>query len=241
MDEFDRQDDQPPYDLEARRCARSWEDFERVKGHNPKQRERWALMIKIRETLREYQETLIRQSKVAAFEIPSMQVLDAFDAEFDGQNPSLLGASKSIYKCDENNISSLAQLHSNERKDRVSGFLAKHMFRWLQTTASAHHARFDPRVSYLYIQRLDVAVELVYAILSLVLLLGAILSLYFVQSPMWRIAIIIFFTLAFAACAIFLADGRRLAVFGACAAYAAVLVVFVSGNWTPADPTLESG
>lgn len=54
MDEFDRQDDQPPYDLEARRCARSWEDFERVKDHDSKQQERWALMIKIRETLQEY-------------------------------------------------------------------------------------------------------------------------------------------------------------------------------------------
>jgi hypothetical protein len=57
---------------------------------------------------------------------------------------------------------------------------------------------------------------------------------------MWRIAIIILFTLAFAACAVFLADGRRLAVFGACAAYAAVLVVFVSGNWTPTKSALEA-
>jgi hypothetical protein len=54
MDEFDAQDAQPPYDLQARRCARSWEDFERVKGHDAKQQERWALMIKIRDTLREY-------------------------------------------------------------------------------------------------------------------------------------------------------------------------------------------
>jgi hypothetical protein len=75
---------------------------------------------------------------------------------------------------------------------------------------------------------------LFYALLSIGLLLGAILSLYFVESPMWRIAIIIIFTLGFAACAVFLADGRRLAVFGACAAYAAVLVVFVSGDWTGA-------
>jgi hypothetical protein len=54
LDEFDRQDDQPPIDLEARKCARSWEDFERAKAHDSKQQERWALIIKIRETLREY-------------------------------------------------------------------------------------------------------------------------------------------------------------------------------------------
>jgi hypothetical protein len=54
MDEFDKQDAQPPHDLDARRCARSWTDFERIKSSNSKQQERWALMMKIRETLREY-------------------------------------------------------------------------------------------------------------------------------------------------------------------------------------------
>jgi hypothetical protein len=54
MDEFDMQDAQPPHDLDARRCARSWTDFERIKSSNAKQQERWALMMKIRETLREY-------------------------------------------------------------------------------------------------------------------------------------------------------------------------------------------
>jgi hypothetical protein len=78
------------------------------------------------------EETLIRQSKIAALETPSMQVLDAFNAEFEGHNPSLLGASKTMYKCDASNIWNLAQLNSTERKDRVSGFLAKHLFRWLQ-------------------------------------------------------------------------------------------------------------
>jgi dipeptide/tripeptide permease len=86
---------------------------------------------------------------------------------------------------------------------------------------------------YLYTERLDLAVELFYAVLSIGLLLGAILSLYFVENALWRIGIIVLFTLLFAACAVFLADGRRLAVFGACAAYAAVLVVFVSSSSIP--------
>jgi hypothetical protein len=74
---------------------------------------------------------------------------------------------------------------------------------------------------------------MVFAFLSIFLLLGAILSLYFVENPSRRLAVIVMFTLTFALCAVFLADGRRLAVFAACAAYAAILVVFVSGNWTP--------
>jgi hypothetical protein len=78
-------------------------------------------------------------------------------------------------------------------------------------------------VSYLYTQRLDLAVDIFFAFLSTVLLLGAILSLYYIEQSSRRIAIIVMFTLVFALCA----------VFAACAAYAAILVVFVSGNWTP--------
>lgn len=54
LEEFDRADCTGPCDLEARRCARSWEEFERVKDVSAKQRERWDLISQIRSTLREY-------------------------------------------------------------------------------------------------------------------------------------------------------------------------------------------
>lgn len=194
---------------------------------------------------------MIRQSKTAALTTPSSDVLEAFNAEFYGKGPSLLDSSERIYESTESNAQDLLQVHCTERRDRVSAFFATHMFRWLQvslkhqhkivesllnrlqTKRSASQVHVDPRVVYLYTRRLDLAVELFYALLSIGLLLGAILSLYFVENDLWRIGIIVLFTLLFAACAVFLADGRRLAVFGACAAYAAVLVVFVSGNWSP--------
>lgn len=39
---------------EARNCARSWEDFERIQERDPEQRKRWDLHQRIRKTLREY-------------------------------------------------------------------------------------------------------------------------------------------------------------------------------------------
>ncbi|KAF1850467.1 uncharacterized protein K460DRAFT_271456 [Cucurbitaria berberidis CBS 394.84] len=225
LEDFDKEDYKPPYDREANACARSWEDFERVKDSNERQKERWDLMLRTRSCLREYQETLLLQSRTAALSTPSKDVLEAFQAEFVGHGSSLIGASKTIYDSNDD----LVQLHSTERKDRVSTFLAKYLFRWLHTNApNQNHA--DPRITYVYTSRLDLFVELFYAVLSIVLLLGAILSLYFIKNAIWRITTIALFTLVFAACAIFLADGRRLAVFGACAAYAAVLVVFVSSE-----------
>jgi hypothetical protein len=67
-------------------------------------------------------------------------------------------------------------------------------------------------------------------VLSAVLLIGAIASLYVVQSQNWRLGMIASFTMLFAVCVGLLTNARRAEVFAATAAYAAVLVVFVSGN-----------
>jgi hypothetical protein len=53
LEDFDSKDAQSK-DREERKCARSWEDFEEMKNSSSRQRERWDLMHKIRESLREY-------------------------------------------------------------------------------------------------------------------------------------------------------------------------------------------
>lgn len=67
-------------------------------------------------------------------------------------------------------------------------------------------------------------------ILAAVLLFGAIYNLYYVTNNERRLGLIAGYTVTFAACVGFATNARRSEVFGACAAYAAVLVVFVSGN-----------
>ena len=67
-------------------------------------------------------------------------------------------------------------------------------------------------------------------ILAAVLLFGAILNLYYVTSDVKRLGIIAGYTIAFAMCVGLVTKARRSEVFAACAAYSAVLVVFVSGN-----------
>lgn len=62
------------------------------------------------------------------------------------------------------------------------------------------------------------------------LLIGAIIALNYVQSQDWRIALIGIFTILFAGSVGLLTTASRVEVFAATAAYAAVLVVFVSGN-----------
>lgn len=68
-------------------------------------------------------------------------------------------------------------------------------------------------------------------IIAAILLIGAITSLYFVSRPGSKLGMIAAFTTLFAASVGGLTSANRQEVFAASAAYAAVLVVFVSGDF----------
>jgi hypothetical protein len=77
-------------------------------------------------------------------------------------------------------------------------------------------------------------------VLAAGLLYGAILNFYFVTSDEAKLGLIAAYTIAFALCVGLLTNARRSEIFGACAAYAAVIVVFVSsglGNSTGSGVT----
>ena len=67
-------------------------------------------------------------------------------------------------------------------------------------------------------------------VLAALLLEGAIVALYLVTSPHVKLGLLALFTALFAASVGLLTNARRSEMFAATAAYAAVLVVFVSGN-----------
>ena len=67
-------------------------------------------------------------------------------------------------------------------------------------------------------------------LLAAVLLIGAIVTLNYVQNQDLKIALVGIFPLLFASSVGLLSAATRVEVFAATAAYAAVLVVFISGN-----------
>ena len=68
------------------------------------------------------------------------------------------------------------------------------------------------------------------------LLFGAIFNLFYVTKEERRLGLIAGYTVAFALCVGLLTNVRRSEIFAACAAYSAVLVVFVSGNFGTVGP-----
>ena len=67
-------------------------------------------------------------------------------------------------------------------------------------------------------------------VLAAAFLFGAIYNLYYVQRDQVKLGLIAGYTVAFAMAIGLVTNAKRSEIFGACAAYAAVLVVFVSGN-----------
>jgi len=74
------------------------------------------------------------------------------------------------------------------------------------------------------------AVAFISTVIAAILLIGAITSLYFVTNPGAKLGMISGFTILFAIGVGLLTNAKRSEIFAATAAYAAVLVVFVSGN-----------
>jgi hypothetical protein len=103
------------------------------------------------------------------------------------------------------------------------------------TTACQAEAS-DGHSAYIREHSLARSVAILSSLLSAVLLFGSITSLYFVHHPDALLGMLGGWTVLFAASVGWLTNAKRDQVFAATAAYAAVLVVFVSGTLGGAPP-----
>jgi MFS superfamily sulfate permease-like transporter len=111
-------------------------------------------------------------------------------------------------------------------KDALSSFLRSHWVFATRASESQDHAR----VRYFEEQRLVWLINLCSTAVAAVLLIGPILALYFITDPDARLGLVIAFIVLFAAALAVSTGASRDSIFGATAAYTAVLVVFVSGD-----------
>lgn len=144
-----------------------------------------------------------------------------------GAFPTLEGKSAEIYdRRDE-----LVALRASLEEDRLS--------KLFRTQLSIFFAKKLPaqgdNILDISEEKIRFVVGVINIILAAALLFGAIYILHYVQSQQKRLGLITAFTTAFALCIALLTTARRSEIFAACAAYAAVLVVFVSGDLSSND------
>lgn len=189
---------------------------------------RKQLYEQIEATLRRYHELLTLESNVAKLEPPSKRVLTAYLNDFKGGPKGTdykLGGRLETMLDDQDDLVSLRE---TAHRDLLSETLLNH---WplptkdlrVNTDEAAKARYFDGKI---LVRCLSIFSVLVAA----VLLVGSIVTLYFVQKPGTKLALVIIFIVLFAGALGLMTNANRDSVFGGTAAYAAVLVVFVSGN-----------
>jgi hypothetical protein len=134
--------------------------------------------------------------------------------------PQLWGSSATIY----DDPHDLVALRVPADADRLSNFIQNNFGVLFQTTSPDGHSTY---ISEAAIAR---CVAILSSVLAAILLFGSVVSLYFVHDPYALLGMLGGWTVLFAACVGLLTSARRDQVFAATAAYAAVLVVFVSGT-----------
>ncbi|KAJ5847821.1 hypothetical protein N7455_011778 [Penicillium solitum] len=217
-------------DLDARQASRRWETLTQLAADPQRpEKERLDKVNELSLKIKEYEEALLRQSRIAELAGPSNRVLSAYREYIQGggwKGPSLPpapiigGRAKDMLE----EADDLVALRKPE-EDVLSTLLQDH---WPLKT----HKAIDP-LDYTTIYKGQHIINIVAAISMLsaaILLVAAIVSLYVVRDPATKLGLVVGYTFLFALSIALLTNARRAEVYGAAAAYAAVLVVFISGN-----------
>lgn len=271
QDEYDLEDARDVEDLQKpgniiRQHTRDWVTFQLAASTNTnttdtstsdRWKKRMDLAMTIRKTLMEYQEALIRHSKVLSLSQPTEQTMTALSSYFHTRvtsnnadpkmttYPMLTGASSHLYPrdMDERQIrsSDYVNLRSHAQPDFLTNFLGTYLSMCFRTkkppllpqhgAAISHLPRHE--VARYPLERVHTVATLISTFFAGILLFLPIFVLYEIapSRPNVTIGLIAMFVAIFAVAIVTMTNARRAEVFGACAAYAAVLVVFVSGDF----------
>ncbi|KAL2841268.1 hypothetical protein BJY01DRAFT_236438 [Aspergillus pseudoustus] len=204
---------------------RRWETFASQAKDiaNKLARRRKELYDELEAKMKSYQEALVLQSSISNLRRPRNRVFAAFQEWFSGGSqgkaPILNGRAATLL----DDRQDLVALRTPADEDVLSKFLQDH---W-----PFPGREFDTgTISHFQERHVMIVVAVISVTASAALLIGAIVSLYIVQEPRSRLAMIAGFTALFAMSVALMTNARRAEVFAATAAYAAVLAVFVSGN-----------
>lgn len=218
---------------------------------------RHDLAMRIRKTLREYREALLLDTQLLSMQHPSEQAMNASANYYHNHNsdspdedyPTLTGASAQLYPraltSSQLRRSDIITLSPQSSLDRLSRFLKTYCWRLFHTDPGPVLPIYEkdvPTITHLqpsqvfnYSSRyLHLTTSTITTILAALLLFLPIYTLYKVSSSSraeLTLGLIALFALVFAAAIRLTTQARPVEVFGACAAYAAVLVVFISSDF----------
>ncbi|KAI9729569.1 MAG: hypothetical protein M1834_006765 [Cirrosporium novae-zelandiae] len=201
--------------------AKCWETLVARAGEFPAEGERMDLIQKTRRLMKEYQEALLLHSRILKLQEPSSRAFGAFSQWFEKSKP-LAGYGRDLLK-ERHDFVALKAPEEQDRLYRIAQDIGERLQPGYHNSTSTEIKYYSER----FVQKFIIGASIIIAAL---LLEGAIVTLYLIRTPRMRLGLIALFTALFAATVGLLTNAKRSEMFGATAAYAAVLVVFVSGS-----------
>ncbi|KAH7379915.1 hypothetical protein BKA64DRAFT_686638 [Cadophora sp. MPI-SDFR-AT-0126] len=227
LKELDQQD---ASDKATSAVLQSWEAV--LRGTSERDATRKEVALSMRRKLQEYNEALAVQSQILSLESPSERVLAVHKEWLDKHGHPV--HRPIIDRGDEflDQPYDLVALAGAERsRDPLTSFLINHcgeLFKVQNVQPSTPAALSN--IYYYSEQSASRLSNFISLMLATLLLVGGIVSLYFVKDEGRRLGMIGGYTVLFATGLFFCTAGKKGEIFGATAAYAAVLVVYISGS-----------
>ncbi|USP73078.1 hypothetical protein yc1106_00352 [Curvularia clavata] len=218
-------------EYEVRQGSKSWEMLsERAKAVDSFEEKRVNSIEEMGELVQKYYDFLNARSQIAEKRQPCDRSMSAL-REFvngtavkndEGVPVSLIKGRAQGYLDHKSDLITLAR---PIEEDYLSRFLQDH---WIFRSRNTSEI-YDRTTVYknLHITRTVAGIDL---LLAAILLIGAIANLYLVPNAKAKLGLVAMYTILFASSVALCTNARRTEIFAATAAYAAVLVVFVSGD-----------
>ncbi|GFF55802.1 monocarboxylate permease [Aspergillus lentulus] len=209
-------------DMDIKDAARTWETLtQQCESGNKEAQIRKQVIVRLRAKLKEYHEALILQEGIMRLKQPNKRVLDAYRNWFMKPYPALGGQAKKALEISDD----LVNLSTLPEADILSSTLRRYWPVNEEFSRDGLH-----RIGRFSEKSISNIVAIISTLLAAILLIGSITSLYFATTDAVKLGLVAVFTLVFALSVGLMTNARRAEIFAATAAYAAVLVVFVSGN-----------
>jgi hypothetical protein len=178
-------------------------------------------------------EALLLKAQIAAFKRPSNRAYSAFSSYIAGNTtggvrlPIISGRAKTFLQDRDD----LVALKKPVEEDALSRLLRDH---W----TFQRRATEDPldRTTIYRGQNVIWTVTGISMFVAAILMILAITTLYLVSNQVARLCMVLAYTLVFALSVALLTNAKRVEIYGSTAAYAAVLVVFISGGLGLSNP-----
>ena len=214
---------------------------------NQDPRNSWSVVLKIRRLLKEYSvlpqlgsssfsthlmldKALQAQAWLQSLERPPKNVLETMRNVLEWDDDLRSSISKiDVEYLDSKYSQDTISLTASPNRDTFSRFLAVRLG-WIFLSSEEKQEALRTGLAVFSDDRVHKTTRVVAVVLASILPVLSIVILYYVRPTNIRIGLIIVFSTLFSAVVALVSDARNVEVMAATAAYAAVLVVFVSGN-----------